>query len=272
MPKICAADIEFNYQYLAHNPLSTESSKNTYTMVYIHGLVMDNLSSAYFTFAHRVSKVCNVLLYDLRGHGKTQISATGYSIDEQVNDLHVLLKALQINTSLHIVGCSFGGVLALAYAKRYSQQVASLTLLDAHQHKAKFLSQLQLDLQKEGDERDHLIQHHFQHWLHRDKTRKRKRLAERAQHLIYQTSLLKDLKTSSTKLHHHNEVDLKLKAVPILGIYGASSDALQDIKEFQIQYPHMQLKVFTQASHAVLWEETEAVTQAIEHWLQLHCT
>ncbi|HWL88800.1 MAG TPA: alpha/beta fold hydrolase, partial [Polyangiaceae bacterium] len=38
-------------------------------VVFLHGLVMDNLSSWYFTVANVVAAFADVVLYDLRGHG-----------------------------------------------------------------------------------------------------------------------------------------------------------------------------------------------------------
>ena len=40
-------------------------------VVFLHGLVMDNLSSWYFTVANPVAQQRSVLLYDLRGHGRS---------------------------------------------------------------------------------------------------------------------------------------------------------------------------------------------------------
>ena len=188
MPKVHTAGIDFYYQHLKCRSMHQRTAHHV--LVYIHGLVMDNLSSGYFTFAHRASAFTDVFLYDLRGHGKSTLSPTGYSLQSQVDDLHHVLKNVEIDQPLHLVGCSFGGALALAYAQRYPQQIKSLILIDAHQNRPEFLVQLRDDLQKEGQARSEMIMQHFQHWLHRDKARKRNRLINRANRLIFQTSLL----------------------------------------------------------------------------------
>ena len=321
MPKIQVSGIDFYYQYLpkqlsisestllptqsaSQSTPSISSDRGQDVLVYVHGLIMDNLSSAYFTFAHKARHYCNVLLYDLRGHGKTTISPQGYHIDQQVHDLYLLLHTLDLvpQQRIHLIGCSFGGALASAYASTYPQHVASLILLDAHQNHPQFFLQLRADLQKKGQARTQMIAQHFQHWLHRDKERKRKRLIQRAEQLIFHTSLLDDLQrssqiqppvdsdvsadllansssqsipqssTQSIPQSSHTNIDHDaLTQIPILGLYGKNSDAYQQLELFKQKYPHMQLKVFDQASHALLWEQTEQVIQALETWLSVHC-
>ena len=102
------------------------------TTIFIHGLVMDNLSSWSFTVANRIAQTGSVLLYDLRGHGRSERSATGYSVDALVDDLHHLIQAADIKGPLRIVGNSFGGLLAVAYAHAYPTSTAALILVDAH--------------------------------------------------------------------------------------------------------------------------------------------
>src|SRR5262245_63111303 len=85
-------------------------------VVFLHGLVMDNLSSWYFSVAHPASRAAEVLLYDLRGHGLSERPASGYGLADMVADLAGLLDALQITRPVTLVGNSFGGLLAVAFA------------------------------------------------------------------------------------------------------------------------------------------------------------
>jgi len=55
--------------------------KGERTVVFIHGLVMDNLSSFYFTLANPIAETCDVICYDLRGHGMSERPPTGYTVD-----------------------------------------------------------------------------------------------------------------------------------------------------------------------------------------------
>src|SRR5258706_10835045 len=86
------------------------------TVVFVHGLVMDNLSSFYFTLANPIAAGAEVILYDLRGHGMSERPPRGYAVADLVADLAALLDALSIDHPVDLVGNSFGGLVALAFA------------------------------------------------------------------------------------------------------------------------------------------------------------
>src|SRR5690606_30281074 len=94
-------------------------------VVMLHGLVIDNLSSWYYTIAHPVALAADVHLYDLRGHGRTDMPADGYTVADNVDDLVALLDHWGIDEPVHLFGNSFGGVVALALAHRHPERVAS---------------------------------------------------------------------------------------------------------------------------------------------------
>ncbi len=69
-----------------------------------------------------------VVTYDQRGTGQTAHPPNAnYSIDTYVADLEALRKDLGVE-QLHLLGHSFGGVFAIAYAAAHPDQVASLQL------------------------------------------------------------------------------------------------------------------------------------------------
>src|SRR2546429_3679484 len=85
------------------------------TVVFVHGLVMDNLSSFYFTLANPIAEFAEVILYDLRGHGMSERPASGYTVASLVADLAALLDQLD-RRPVTLIGNSFGGLVALAFA------------------------------------------------------------------------------------------------------------------------------------------------------------
>src|SRR5688572_31593559 len=99
------------------------------TVVFVHGLVMDNLSSFYFTLANPVATGAAVLLYDLRGHGLSERPARGYAIADLVADLAALLDAEDLRAPVQLVGNSFGGLIALAFAIAHPARVGGLVLI-----------------------------------------------------------------------------------------------------------------------------------------------
>jgi pimeloyl-ACP methyl ester carboxylesterase len=68
-----------------------------------------------------------IVRYDMRGHGDTTYDA-GQSSD--VDDLAALLAALEIDSCV-LVGASFGGLVALAFATAHPDAVERLVVIDA---------------------------------------------------------------------------------------------------------------------------------------------
>ena len=69
MAEIVARGVRFHVQHLDLSLGGNHPDRPL--VVFLHGLVMDNLSSWYFTVANPVARIADVLLYDLRGHGKS---------------------------------------------------------------------------------------------------------------------------------------------------------------------------------------------------------
>lgn len=72
-----------------------------------------------------------VLLYDVRGHGRTEVpqDASEYSLPIFAADLAALLRGLDIQRA-HIGGVSMGGMVAAQFAVDYPQMAESLLLCD----------------------------------------------------------------------------------------------------------------------------------------------
>ena len=77
-------------------------------LVMVHGLAT-NLAFWYAPYATELSKRYRVTLYDLRGHGRSQMPAAGYRPDDLRRDLLGLLDQLQIRRA-HFLAHSYGGV------------------------------------------------------------------------------------------------------------------------------------------------------------------
>lgn len=264
MARITINEVQLNYQLLS--PFSVEMREQEPCLVYLHGLMMDNLSSGYFTFAQTLSKAHTLLLYDLRGHGKSSIAPTGYGVSDHAQELLDLLSALQLKGPLHLIGSSFGAAIAMECARLFPKRVQSLALIDGHPHSHAFLQQLGADLTASPQEQRMLIIKHFQHWLSRDIPRKRDRLAQRAKTLIEETSLIADLSKSA----QNSSESIGQTLPPTLALYGAESDALPLAQQILSTRPEVTWKLFPKRSHALLWEETEAINLALLQWIEQH--
>jgi pimeloyl-ACP methyl ester carboxylesterase len=229
------------------------------TVVFIHGLVMDNLSSFYFTLANPIAEAAEVVLYDLRGHGLSERPAEGYSVATLVADLAALLDALAITRPVTLVGNSFGGLVALAFAAAHPARVDRLALIDAHDGTDGWAAQMAGTLALRGDARDDKIAQSFQAWLGRHSERKRTRLARAAEALVDGTSLVADLRASPAM----TPAALAGIRCPTLALYGERSDVRARGEELARTLPACTLQVLPGCSHSVLWEATALVRERV---------
>jgi len=228
-------------------------------VVFVHGLVMDNLSSFYFTLANPLATRAEVILYDLRGHGMSERPATRYAVADFVADLAALIDELASGGPVHLVGNSFGGVVALALAAAQPAKVASLALIDAHDGTAGWAAQMAGTLALQGDARDAKIAESFQAWLGRHSERKRTRLATAAEALVNGTTLVADLRGSPPVAHD----ELARIACPVLALYGERSDVRERGEQLARTLPRCELVIVPGATHSVLWEATGLVRDRI---------
>mgnify|MGYP000500502481 CR=1 FL=1 len=68
-----------------------------------------------------------LVLIDFRGHGKSDVTPTGYHIDQLASDIVGVMKELKINNA-HIVGSSTGAEVGLSIGANYPEKVSSLIL------------------------------------------------------------------------------------------------------------------------------------------------
>lgn len=118
MPSLAVSGVKLNY-------LQIGSGEN---LVLIHGLGA-NLSFWYFGAAGRLARTRHVLMYDLRGHGRSSMPKEGYGLHQMVRDLAELLDFLSIDR-VDVAGHSFGGRVAMAFAALHPERVRNLVVAD----------------------------------------------------------------------------------------------------------------------------------------------
>lgn len=97
-------------------------------LVLIHGLGA-NLAFWYMGIARRLARQYRVITYDLRGHGRSSMPASGYTLPDMANDLEALLDHLGVEQT-HVVGHSFGARVALYFTISRPDRVSTLTAAD----------------------------------------------------------------------------------------------------------------------------------------------
>lgn len=97
-------------------------------VVLVHGLAA-NMAFWYLAAFPALRRDFRVTAYDLRGHGRSTMPASGYASADMATDLAGLLAHLAVNRA-HLVGHSFGAAVAVHLAILQPERVASLTLAD----------------------------------------------------------------------------------------------------------------------------------------------
>jgi pimeloyl-ACP methyl ester carboxylesterase len=255
VPDVEANGIRFNTQVLRGG----DDAGPRPQVVMLHGLVADNLSSWYYTIANPVAMVADVHLYDLRGHGRTQVPDTGYTVDDQVDDLEALLDHWGIDQPVHLFGNSFGGVVALAFAHRHPERVASLFLIEAHFAVEGWGEQMAGSLALAVFGLDEQV---VQEWLAENADRKLSRFAKKSERLLTKTSLIDDLQKEEP-ISWLAEI-----SCPTFAIYGSESDILDRARELEAKIPGCVLEIVPERSHSLLLEESARIRDAAVAWVQ----
>ena len=260
MAEALANGVRLHVQRLAPPPGVPQSGK---TIVLLHGLIVDDLSSYYFTLANPLAAAGHdVVLYDLRGHGHSERPPTGYSLNDGIADLDGLLTSLAIDHPVHLVGNSYGGAIAIGMALKHSERVADVTMIEGHYADEGFGDEmadtLQLVLKGIHDEK-------WRAWI-AERGRKTMKLAGRGVTLIENTSIKKDLLATVP----HSRTSLQALRIPILAVYGGASEMLERARELARLAAETRLIVLPDLDHRVLFNTAPYLCELLLWWYAGH--
>jgi long-chain acyl-CoA synthetase len=97
------------------------------TFVFIHGF--GGQASQWQYQLQKFSLENRVVALDLRGHGLSDAPASGYTLDQLIEDLETALTLLKVKGKFILVGHSFGGTLVTEYALKHPDRVERLILI-----------------------------------------------------------------------------------------------------------------------------------------------
>lgn len=121
-----ARDMQVDGMHIAY--LEGPRREGQDTLVMVHGFGANNLN--WLRLARHLKEDFHLIAPDLPGHGQsTQNPELNYSIDNQVENLAAILKALEVNQA-HLVGNSMGGAIIAMYGAAYPERTLSLSLLN----------------------------------------------------------------------------------------------------------------------------------------------
>jgi 3-oxoadipate enol-lactonase len=93
----------------------------------VHSLAMNG--DFWNGVAAHLTDAADILVYDVRGHGRSGKPKGSQPIERHADDLADLLDAAGWERAV-VAGASMGGCIALAFAKHYPQRVSGLGLID----------------------------------------------------------------------------------------------------------------------------------------------
>ncbi|GKQ38825.1 alpha/beta fold hydrolase [Streptomyces sp. A012304] len=227
----------------------------TGTVVLVHGLLTDSLASYYFTVAPAFAAAgLDVVMYDLRGHGRSDRPARGYTLDDNIDDLEALLDRLSVTGPAHLVGNSYGGTIAFGLAARRPERAASVTLIESEPATAAWAAKLggilgRVVTELAYNEPDALA------WITAHRGQNTARLAKGAARLARETSLGRDIPASRVL----TEDEIRSVRCPVLGVYGGDSDLAALVPWLESLLPDCRTVVVPGHEHSVLVEAAGTV-------------
>ena len=264
MADVAANGITFHLQRLRRQSSDSAPHTSGPVVVFLHGLVIDNLSSLYYSLANPVAQVgADAILYDQRGHGLSERPPSGYRIEDSVADLGRLLENLEVAGPVHLVGHSYGASVALRAALAEPARFASLVLVEPHcaeshdggdwvEDVADMLTASALSLEHNPISRN----------LSTSEPRKF-RGVQATNSFLNATSLIEDIACSPP----FTDDELGTLQVPVLAIYGEYTDLASSARKLAATIPNCRLEVLPGLGHSVLRDARDVVLGMVESWL-----
>jgi pimeloyl-ACP methyl ester carboxylesterase len=259
MPTMTVNGLRTNVQLVpAARPDATE------TVVFLHGMGTDSLASFYLTLAPPVAAAgINVISYDLRGHGKTERPAQGYTISDFVADLDDLLDQLDITVPVHLVGNSFGGTLAFSYTAAHPDRVRSIVCIESEPATEVWADKMTQIL-------DHTVQflglEESYDWIEANFSAHHRRLARMAADRIMTTSMAQEVPLGPLL----SLDDIASIQCPVLSLLGSHGYQANDLEALTSLLPQGELHVFDGQGHSVLVEQHREVRELVLRWISRH--
>ena len=229
-------------------------------VVFIHGLGIVDHSGLSFTLGMPLANVADVVLYALRGHGRSEVPPTGYRLDDHVADLVALLDCLAIDEPVHLVGCSYGGAIATRAAMLHADRVGSVFLLDPLIPSPGWTMMIRAPMETSAAilRRDHTTEE-VMDLLGLTSRRKAEAVDARATRFLLGTSVLDDLQAEADL----GADDYAAIRCPLSAVFGTGSMMYPLKPVLQDYVPHAEIHEIEGIDHLGIFSLTREVGQLI---------
>ncbi|MBE1494733.1 pimeloyl-ACP methyl ester carboxylesterase [Amycolatopsis lexingtonensis] len=258
MSRIRAGELDVHVQRLAAEaPLDGDAP----LVVCVHGLLTDSLASYYFTLGPALAaRGLDVLMYDLRGHGRTTRPASGYRLDQFVDDLVAVLDACGATRPVHVVGNSFGASVAFGLAAARPDRVASVIAIEGEPPTSAWTQHMADGL---ADAKTRLALDEVIGWIADNHGAHTARLSKAAHRILETTTIAEDVPRSATIA-----ADLSAVRCPVFAIFGGDSGLAAQVPDFEANLARCRCAVLPDQGHSVLVERTAEVIDLVFEWVR----
>jgi pimeloyl-ACP methyl ester carboxylesterase len=229
-------------------------------VVMLHGLLAGSSASWYFTSGPSLAGERHLLLYDLRGHGRSSRASTGYDTATMVQDLAGLLDGMGWKEPVTLIGHSYGALVALRFALAWPARVGKLALVEAPLSPSR-LPDLQAFFTLGPERMAEALPLAMKNFLDRRGRQAEKLLASLA-HLVFETSLLEDVRREQPP----TDEELARLRKPLL-VYGDASACREDGERMARIIPGARL-VMLPGGHYIHLDATDALTSTLREYLR----
>jgi Predicted hydrolases or acyltransferases (alpha/beta hydrolase superfamily) len=207
------------------------------SLVMVHGM-FTNLSVFYFNIGPALAERYHVVMYDLRSHGMSEWTDTGYDVKTMAADLIDLMNALGIEKA-HLFGYSFGGLISMHTAIHQPDRVLGLTVLESPDPgRAKYLDGF---MSAEGQlYLDQSIDEYAEATNLRPNKRQIAKSKKLYEHLFNNEAVRQELLSD---IDFMTREPLETIKQPTLLLYADRSDCLEMGRELHRRIPHSTLKI-----------------------------
>jgi pimeloyl-ACP methyl ester carboxylesterase len=230
------------------------------TVVCIHGGIIDTMASYYFTLAAPLAEAgLRVVMYDLRGHGRSGRPQSGYMLDDFVDDLAALLDEIGVSTPVYLVGNSMGGTIAYSFAARHPTRVAGMVIIESEPPGPDWAERMAEYLESATHELSRL---ELQAWVGYEHGLHALRVAKRAAKLLRSTTVARDIPASRLPtIEQIGSIDC-----PVLVLYGAESELAAQAARLSALLPQSTIQLVPGQGHFMLIQVPETVRGILLEW------
>lgn len=230
------------------------------TVVLVHGM-FSNLSVYYFNIAPILATHFHVVLYDLKSHGMSEKTLSGYDLESMTNDLKCLIDALDLK-QVYLGGYSFGGLIALKMAIRFPNLVKKLAVIEAPDPSDEKARGIIEEYSRE------FLEHYVENFTDTTKVKMGKRQMEKNHHmyeyLFHQTSIKEDMILEKDFFEDGaiNQLDQD-----VLLLYGLTSNCLDAGKNLNQKIKNSLIQI-VDGDHNIPIQEPQLIGEALLNFFQ----